>query len=77
MAGGVGAEAMRHVGKRRPGTRLSRNSHCWERGCKRVGQSPKNFPANKIFLRQIPGLGAEVFHPLKVPPPGTAQPFSD
>ena len=35
-----------------------------ERGCQRAGQSPKNFPTNKIFLPPIPGLGAEVFHPL-------------
>ncbi len=34
-----------------------------ERGCQRAGQSPKNFPTNKIFLPPIPGLGAEVFHP--------------
>ena len=34
-----------------------------ERGCKRAGQSPKNFPTHKIFLPHIPGLGAEVFHP--------------
>jgi hypothetical protein len=56
---------------------LLRNSRCWERGCKRAGQSPENFPTNKIFLPQIPRLGAEVFHSLKVPPPGPAQPFSD
>ena len=30
---------------------------------KRAGQSPKNFPTNKIFLPKIPGLGAEIFHP--------------
>ena len=40
------------------------SSHCWERGCQRAGQSPENFPTNKIFLPHIPRLGAEVFHPL-------------
>jgi len=31
----------------------------------------------KIFLPEIPKLGAEVFHSLKLPPPGTAQLFSN
>ena len=46
---------------------LSRNSHCWERGCKRADQSPKKFPTNKIFLPHIPRLGAKVFHPFISP----------
>ena len=29
---------------------------------KRAGQSPKNFPTNKIFLPKIPRLGADGFH---------------
>ena len=37
--------------------RLSRNSRCWERGCKRAGSSPRKFPTNKIFLPQILGSG--------------------
>ncbi len=46
---------------------LSRNSHCWERGCKRADQSPKKIPTNKIFLPQIPGLGTKVFQPFNSP----------
>ena len=56
------------------------NSHCWERGCKRAGQSPKNFPTNKIFLPKIPRLGADGFHSSnshRPARPGPAQPFSD
>ena len=34
-----------------------RNSRCWERGCKRAGSSPINFPTNKIFLPKILGSG--------------------
>ena len=34
------------------------------RSKKPAGQFPENFPTNKIFLPPIPGLGAEVFHPL-------------
>ena len=60
---------------------LLRNSPCWERGCKRAGQSPKNFPTKKNFLPQIPGLGTEVFQPLKVLGQddfmGRAQPCAD
>ena len=45
----------------------------------RKSQSPKNFPTNKIFLPQIPRLGAGVFHPFNAhrpARPGPAQPFS-
>ena len=34
----------------------------------------EKIPTNKNFLPHIPGLGADVLHPLKVPPPGTAYP---
>ena len=46
---------------------------------KRARQSPKNFPTDKIFLPQIPRLGAGVFHPFNAhrpARPGPAQPFS-
>ena len=50
------------AGKIISGTPLLGNSHCWERGCKRAGPSPKNLPTNKIFLPKIPRLGADGFH---------------
>ena len=56
---------------------LSRNSHCWERGCKRADQSPKKFPTNKIFLPHIPALGAGVFHPFNYLRPAQLNRFSD
>ena len=40
-------------------------------------QSPKNFPTNKIFLPQIPRLGAGVFHPFNSLRPAPLHLFFD